>query len=373
MKEFMEVINLAKQLKDIYTKDFLLEFSRKVQGVYPAFGTEDFIASVIDETWEELALKTRTRRIAEKLGVFLPSRYEDALGILFEIAEDCVGFPYLFFPDFVYVYGQGEENLELSMKALENFTQKSSSEFAIRTFLLRDPEGIMNHMISWAKHPNEHVRRLASEGCRPRLPWGEALTMFKKNPAPILSVLEILKEDPSLYVRKSVANNLNDISKDHPDLVLEIARKWIGKNPNTDWIVRHGCRTLIKQSNPEVMELFGYAKEEVLTTYASMEAQPNVLTIGESCDLQYEIHIREGEAVYVRIQYGIDFVKAKGQTSRKLFLLSDKTIPGGTHITGTRVHSFADLTTRRHYPGDHRIVLLVNGQEVAYTVLRLEK
>lgn len=362
---------MAEQLKDIYTKDFLLEFSRKVQSVYRAFHTEDFVASIMDETWDTLALKARTRRISEKLGVFLPNRYEDALDILFEIADDCVGFPYLFFPDFVAVYGQEEKHWALSMRALENFTQKSSSEFAIRPFLLRDPERVMKHMTAWAKHSNEHVRRFASEGCRPRLPWGEALPVFKKNPTPVLSVLELLKEDSSLYVRKSVANNLNDIAKDNASLVLETARRWSGKNPGTDWIIRHGCRTLIKKANPEAMKLFGYAKEALLTTHASISTQPAILTIGESCKLQYEVEIRQGEAVHLRIEYGIDFVKSKGVTSRKSFLLSDKTVSGGAHLEGTRNHDWTDLTTRRHYPGDHQIVLLVNGQEVAHTVLKL--
>jgi len=366
------VIKLAEKLKDIYTKAFLLEFSRKVQSVYPDFRTADYITSVMDETWDKLALKARTRRISEKLGVFLPDRYESALDILFEIADDCVGFPYLFFPDFVAVYGQEEKHWELSMRALEYFTQKSSSEFAIRPFLLRDPERVMNRMTAWAKHSNEHVRRFASEGCRPRLPWGEALPMFKKNPTPVLFVLELLKEDSSLYVRKSVANNLNDISKDNPDLVLENARQWAGKNSGTDWIIRHGCRTLIRNANPEAMVLFGYSKKPILTTHASIAAQPTVLTIGERCELQYEVDIQPGESVYVRIEYGIDFIKAKGQVSRKSFLLSDKTVSGGTHLTGTRVHNWSDMTTRRHYPGDHRIVLLVNGQEAAHTVLRLQ-
>ncbi|MFB1082511.1 DNA alkylation repair protein [Jeotgalibacillus sp. JSM ZJ347] len=364
---------MAAQLKDIYTKDFLLNFSRKVQSVYPAFYQADFINSIMDETWDELALKARTRRISEKLGEFLPDKYEDALDVLFNIADDCVGFPYLFFPDFVAVYGQAEEHWDLSMTALENFTQKSSAEFAIRPFLLRDPDKVMNQMTTWAKHPNEHVRRLASEGCRPRLPWGESLPMFKKDPTPVLSVLEILKEDALLYVRKSVANNLNDISKDHPDLVLETARQWTGKNPDTDWIIRHGCRTLIKHVNPEAMALFGYAMETTLTNHASISAQPDALTIGEKCELHYQLTIRPGEPVYLRVEYAIDFIKTKGQTSRKSFLLSNKTVSGGAHLTGTRTHNWSDLTTRRHYPGEHRIVLLVNGQEVADTVLDIRQ
>lgn len=366
---------MAELLKDIYTKDLLLDFSRKVQVAYSDFNEDAFITAVMDGAWDKLALKARMRRISESLGTFLPSNYEAALDILLEIADNCVGFPYLFFPDFVAVYGQKDEHWELSMNALENFTQKSSSEFAIRPFLLSNPERVMHRMNKWAKHPNEHVRRFASEGCRPRLPWGEALPVFKKNPAPVLSVLELLKEDSSLYVRKSVANNLNDISKDNPDMVLETAYRWIGKNPDTDWIIRQGCRTLIRKTNPAAMELFGYANsidENLLITGASLSVWPLVITLGESCELQYSLDIRQGDPVHIRIEYAIDFVKSKGHTSRKSFLLSDKTVAGGVQLTGTRKHNWSDLTTRRHYSGDHRIVLLVNGQEVADRVLKLQ-
>jgi len=366
---------LSELLKDIYSEEFLPDFSKKVQSAYSAFDTTAFVAAVIDETWDVLPLKARTRRISEKLGLYLPHDYAAALEILYSMADDCVGFPYLFFPDFVEVYGREEQHWELSMNALENFTQKSSSEFAIRTFIMSDPERAMRRMTVWAEHSNEHVRRLASEGCRPRLPWGQALPMFKEDPTPVLSILELLKADPSLYVRKSVANNLNDITKDNPTLVLETARRWIGINPDTDWIIRQGCRTLVRKANPEVMELFGYAistDEVPLTTSASISVQPSALKIGDSCEIQYALDIREGEPLHVRIEYGIYFIKANGKPSRKLFLLSDKTVPGSTRLTGTRRHSWADLTTRRHYPGHHKIVLQVNGIEVAETSLVLE-
>lgn len=365
---------MAELLKDIYTKDFLLEFAGKVQSVDKDFDPAAFIAGVMDETWDFLALKARMRRISSTLGNLLPRRYEAALDILLAISDSCEGFPYLFFPDFVALYGLSESNWELSMAALENFTQKSSAEFAIRSFIMSDPERAMNQMSRWAKHSNEHVRRLASEGCRPRLPWGEALLIYKKDPRPVLAVLELLKADPSLYVRKSVANNLNDISKDNPVLVLETARRWLGENPGTNWIVRQGCRTLVRQANPEALKLFGYASstdKSVLITNASLTVQPSVVNIGESCELQYSLAVIEGEAVHLRIEYGIDFVKARGHTSRKLFLLTDKTVPGGSLLSGTRVHSWADLTTRRHYRGDHRITLLVNGEETISTVINL--
>lgn len=367
---------MPEPLKAMYNEEFLREFSKKIVSVYSSFETDKFIATVMDDTWDGLELKARMRRIAQTLGTHLPDRYEEALDVLFAIDESCVGFPYLFFPDFVEVFGQAEEHWELSMKALERFTSKSSAEFAVRSFLLRDPERMMSQMMIWAKHSDEHVRRLASEGSRPRLPWGQALPMFKRDPAPVLPVLELLKADPSLYVRKSVANNLNDIAKDNLSVVVDIAQRWKGEHPHTDWIVRHGCRTLIRKSVPEVMALFGYAESDgatSLTSMASLTVEPSVLTIGGSCELHYELRIREGDQAHLRIEYGIDFVKAGGRTSRKSFLLSDKTVPGGSLLKGTRTHRWADLTTRRHYPGEHQIVLLVNGREVASTILQLEE
>ena len=365
---------MAEALKAMYNKEFLQSFGQKVRAVHGAFDTESFVATAMDQSWDGLALMARMRRITETLRIYLPLQYVEAMDVLFAIEETCIGFPYLFFPDFVATYGQEEEHWELSMNALERFTQKSSSEFAIRAFLLRDPERVMSQMTIWSMHENEHVRRLASEGCRPRLPWGMGLPIFKRDPTPVLSILEQLKADSSLYVRKSVANNLNDIAKDHPSVVLKTAQRWKGVDPHTNWIVRQGCRTLIRKANPEALELFGYANPTdlaPLTTSASLSLLPSSLAISGICELQYELCIRDGESVHLRIEYGIDFVKAKGHTSRKSFLLSDKTVTGGTRLTGTRKHNWSNITTRHHYPGDHRMALLVNGREVAYTVLKL--
>lgn len=365
---------MGVQLKDMYNEGFLREFGGKVHKVYSNFNADSFTDAIITEDWDGIPLKARMRCIAETLRGHLPVDYEDALNVLFAIDESCTGFPYMFFPDFVEVYGQAEEHWELSMKALERFTQRSSSEFAIRPFILRDPDRVMNQMMIWAEHSNEHVRRFASEGCRPRLPWGMALQIFKKDPSKVLNILEQLKSDSSIYVRKSVANNLNDIAKDNPDVVIDIVKRWININPHTDWILRKGCRTLIRNANPEVLKLFGYTNfedEELQITEASILVEPSEIKIGENCELRYELDIPKGESVHIRIEYGIDFVKARGNISRKLFLISDKTVTGGTHISGTKKHSFADLTIRRHYTGEHRINLLINGQVKAHAILKI--
>lgn len=363
---------MAEPWKAMYDGSFLRGFGEKVRSAYDEFDVDGFVAAVSGNGWEDLKLKARTRRIAETLGKLLPERYEDALKVLCAIDEDCVGFPYLFFPDFVAVHGRGE--WDVSVRALERFTQRSSSEFAIRAFILDDPERAMKQMMAWTEHRDENVRRLASEGCRPRLPWGESLPMFKKDPSPVMAVLGRLKDDGSLYVRRSVSNNLNDIAKDHPQLVLETARQWKGASSNTDWILRRGCRTLVRKADPDALGLFGYEAcgDEPLAT-AALTATPSVLAIGDRCELKYELRARDGGPLRARVEYGIYFVKANGRTSRKLFLLADKTVQGGDLIAGKRSHDWSDLTIRRHHPGEHRVVLLVNGQEVAGTTVKLER
>jgi 3-methyladenine DNA glycosylase AlkC len=365
---------MADALKDMYDDEFLRKFAGKVYGVYKIFDIEKFISITIDDTWDELKLMARMGRITETLHLYLPQKYEDALEILFAIDESCVGFPYLFFPNFVAMYGQSNENWELSMVALERFTIRSSSEFAVRAFIMRDQRRMMSQMLEWSRSSNENVRRLSSEGCRPRLPWGVALTEFKKDPTIVIFVLEQLKQDSSAYVRKSVANNLNDISKDNPLIVAEIVRRLKGVNPYTDWILRHGCRTLIRKAHPEIMNIFGYGEllNRSITSSASLSVNHSELKIGESCELKYNLCIREGEPIHIRIEYSIDFVKARGKISRKLFFLSDKTVSGGKCLTGTRVHRWIELTTRKHYPGEHRISILINGNEVAFTVMTLK-
>jgi 3-methyladenine DNA glycosylase AlkC len=235
---------------------------------------------------------------------------------------------------------------------------------------------MMAQMLAWTEHPSEHVRRLASEGCRPRLPWGVSLPLFKRDPSPILPILERLKQDPSLYVRKSVANNLNDIAKDNPNVVLQTARRWLGVHPHTDWIIRHGLRTMIRRADPEALALFGFAETEAtaeLISHAEIRLDKDKLPIGGDCEMSYELRLtsHRPDAMKVRIEYAVDYVRANGRTSRKLFFLTEKTLQGTLQLQGQRTLHWGDLSTRRHYPGNHRITLLVNGHEAAHTLLDL--
>lgn len=345
-----------------YNYQSLHDLALRMKAAYHPFRVDDFINGVMDETWDALELKARMRRIVLNLGRHLPTDYERALGIIDKVAEGYpegfTDFALMCFPDFVEVYGQDEHHWNLSMAALEKYTAFSSSEFAVRPFIINHEERMMRQMAAWAAHGNEHVRRLASEGCRPQLPWGQALAGFKKDPSPVLDILERLKADPSLYVRKSVANNLNDISKTHPDLVVKIARDWYGKNKHTDWIVKHGCRTLLKKGNRDVLGIFGFADADCVNVDGFSLGAASV-AIGENTTFSFQIEAKK--AARVRLEYGIDYMKANGRRNRRIFQISEIYLKENGKKFYTKNHSFADASTRKHYPGTHSVTLIVNG------------
>lgn len=213
------------QLKNIYNEKSLKELSVVIKKHYRNFNEKSFLETFKTKNWKQAELKARVRIITESLYEHLPTDYEKALEILTP-ASSHVKWSYfgIFFPDYVECYGL--ENWNLSMNALKVFTQSSSGEFAIRPFIEANQDKAFKEILKWSKDKNHHIRRLSSEGCRPRLPWGKKLNNLIIDPSPIIQILENLKDDPELYVRKSVANNLNDISKDHPDLVLKLAKAW---------------------------------------------------------------------------------------------------------------------------------------------------
>ena len=351
---------MPELFKDRLNRKSLREFALAIRSVYNSFQADEFIKAIMDETWDDLELKARGRKISVNMGKYLPSDYRAAIGVIDKVASCYDGFCKYCFPDFIEVFGQDDINWEVSIDALERYTQYSSSELAVRPFIVKHEERMMERMYDWSKNGSEHIRRLASEGCRPALPWGIALNSFKKDPAPVLPILEQLKTDPSLDVRRSVANNLNDISKTHPDLVVKIAKDWYGKNEYTDWIVKHGCRTLLKKGNRDVLAIFGLSDTASAET-SDFTLETNSISIGE--DISFSFVIQTKEAVKVRLEYGVDYVKANGKRNRKIFQISEISLKENQKKVYSKKHSFADVSTRKHYPGTHSITLIVNGAE----------
>lgn len=223
---------MAELLKDMFfTTESIGNLVDRVTSVHPSFDRDEFYKILFDDDWPTRALKEKMHHTARCLWEALQLPYPQALDVLKQVAPHVKGFEALTFPDFVELYGQDE--WELSMDALEFFTQFGSAEFAVRPYLKSDFDRGLTYLHSWAEDPSPEVRRLASEGSRPRLPWGMALPDLKADPLPLLPVLEKLKADPSETVRRSVANHLNDISKDNPQVALEVCERWYGANPET--------------------------------------------------------------------------------------------------------------------------------------------
>ena len=351
---------MPEKLKNLFfTSESISQFADNIKKQYAAFDKSKFLKLIYNNTWESLELKEKMRHTTQCLHEVLPDNYVETLVILIKAAPDIKGFEAMALPDYVEVYGMND--WEESLNALGEFTRYSSSEFAIRPFLKQDAALVMHYMKIWAKSKHANVRRFASEGCRPRLPWAMALPKFKKDPTLVLEVLEILKDDNSEFVRKSVANNLNDISKDNPEIVLEYATAWIGKSKNTDWIVKHGLRSLLKQGNTEAMRLFGFSDPENLEI-KNLQTDKSSYKIGETMFFSFLLVNKEAAKCKVRLEYGFDFMKANGKQSRKIFQIVEKSFhPGESRIE--RKYSFKNMSTRKHYPGEHRITIIVNGHE----------
>lgn len=361
---------MPEKLKDLFfTTSFIDQLGDAIRQVYPDFDKEKFDSLVFDGAFETKELKEQMRHITRCLYETLPKDYPEALEILTEVAPSFRGFDGMVFSDYVGCYGLNE--WELSLPALAFFTKHISAEYAIRPFLAQDPERAMECMRAWAEDENEQVRRLASEGCRPRLPWGMALPAFKNDPGPILPILEKLKDDESESVRKSVANNLNDISKDHSDLVLDISERWYGHNKDTDWIVKHACRGMLKAGNKRAMRLFGFADPKDIKV-ENLTLDKETLFIGEDQHFTFDLTVHTDEACKIRLEFSVHYAKPKGKGSRKVFQLKEASFEPGSHLISKKL-SFADQSTRKHYPGQHQVSIIVNGIEMAQATFELEE
>lgn len=358
---------MAERLKNMFfTQSSANAFAKIIQRFYPAFDEKKFMQLVFDETFEHKELLDKMHHTTQCLKKTLPESYEEALPILQKAAPHIKGFEALTLPDYVASYGL--EDLDLSLSALYHFTKYSTSELAIRPFLAKEPEKVMALMYEWAEDENPKVRRFASEGCRPRLPWAMALPGFKKDPSLILPVLEKLKNDESEDVRRSVANNLNDISKDNPDVTLAICKRWHGQSENTDKIVKHACRTLLKAGDQRALLIFGYSDPSTMSLQNFKLANTKI-RIGEDVHFSFDLVLKEKSRV--RLEYAISYVKARGQLAKKVFKITENDYNPGI-ITISKKHSLADMSTRKHFPGIHHIAILVNGKEMAQAPFELK-
>ena len=329
------------------------------------------------EGFEDLELKQRSARITEKMAEFLPRDFPRAADILRHslhpeeeadlsgatvTAEGIRGWAVM--PMSQYVAERGQGHFDLSMTLLREMTKRFSSEFAIRFFLLAQPERALAMLKTWMVDSNYHVRRLVSEGTRPRLPWAMRLPQFIRDPSPVLPLLEALRDDESEYVRRSVANNLNDIAKDHPDLVANLAADWLREASPRRWkLVRHALRTLIKQGHPAALRAVGCGPPRL--TVAEFAILTPEVRFGEALQFSAGL-VAEGDGPQsLIVDYVVHHRKANGSTSPKVFKWKSLTLQQGERLDGIRRHPIRPITTRKYYPGTHRAELVVNGVTLA--------
>ncbi|MDN8062342.1 DNA alkylation repair protein [Burkholderia gladioli] len=330
-----------------------------------SFDTRRFLAVALDGL-DELSLMARVRRasLAIEAGAqALPGGYDTVLTLLAEAAPHLGGgFLSLVAPDYVGQFGR--HDFDRSMAALAFFTRFGSSEFGVREFLRDDPRRALATLRDWSRHEDQAVRRLASEGSRPRLPWSFRLREIEADPALAAPILDNLRADPSDYVRRSVANHLNDVTKLHPDWVLERAAAWGVDDAGTRWIVRHALRTLVKRGDARALALLGASGA------ARIEAVPFAVTparieLGETVTLAAELVSTAPDVQRLVVDYRIGYVKKNGSTAHKVFKLRELTLAPGQRIDIVRSQRIRDFTTRTHYAGRHGVELIVNGAVVA--------
>jgi len=351
--------------KNMLSAEVVRGIGRAVQRAHPAFDFDAYAAN-IDASLAPLELKARMHHIADRLTQHLPEAPQQLFPVLIQCArshpDDLVGlhgFPV--WPLTEIVARRGDEDFDLAMVALAELTKVFTAEFAIRSFLLNHPARTLAQMLEWTSDPNEHVRRLASEGSRPLLPWGERLPEILANPDSTLPILDRLHHDPSEYVRRSVANHLNDFSRAHPDHVLKTLRRW-EKSGHKDFprLLNRAARTLVKAGNPDAMALIGYRANPAIEVL-DLKVTPPCVAIGESLAISLEVMNSSDHPVPLMVDYAIFHLKANGTHSRKVFKGRAMDIPAHQARAVTITHSFRPVTTRKYYPGEHLAQIVLNG------------
>jgi 3-methyladenine DNA glycosylase AlkC len=353
-------------IKDIYSVSFYEKLGQAVAEVHPTFDKKKFIETIYEGDFTQKEWKERMKRTTVVLHQFMPQNFIEAVSLIDKIIENLKknnftdgNLAFIFFADYIEVYGL--DDFKTSAKAFITITQFISCEFAVRPFILKYKEEMINEMVKWSKHKNHHVRRLASEGSRPRLPWAMAIPFLKKDPSSILPILENLKNDSSEYVRRSVANNLNDIAKDNPQIVLEIAQKWKGQTKETDGIIKHGCRTLLKQGHPEILGHYGLESTNI--ELSNFEIKTPFVKIGDYLQFQFQLNNKNNEDKIIRLEYAVHYKKAKGHLAKKVFKISEKIYPSNQLTKVERKQSFKLITTRVFHTGMHQLSIIINGTE----------
>lgn len=341
-----------------------------LSGFTNGFDGEEY-AREVDAAVGHLELKDRVLVLANGLRKRLPASYPEAIDVLvaslgpeLDEGEGMFNTSWFLMPVARFVEEYGLDHPENSLAAIEAITRRHTGEYAIRPYLRHHHDLTMQHVHQWAFSESHNVRRLASEGIRPRLPWAPRHRPFVEDPTPVIDVIHHLIDDPSLYVRKSVANNLNDISRDHADLAERVAMDWLTQSPTdrTRWIVGHGMRTLVKAGRSGALQVVGASADPAISVQ-EVTLEPATVRLGEDLIVHATVANDSSQTKTVVVDYSVHFLGRDGTHRPKVFKLTKVTIAPSERVRVSKAHRFRSVRTRTHYFGRQRICVQANGAQ----------
>ncbi len=374
---------MAEPFKNLINTALVQQAAERFQQVSPDFDRKHF-ARLASDGLESLEMKARALHICQALQATMPTDFNQSADILeaalappepgesmaqlHGLTEGLRG--WILWPVGEYIARCGLPHPERALRALHALTQRFTAEFAIRPFIENHPELSFTTLNRWVDDESAHVRRLVSEGSRPRLPWGQQLKALIKDPSPTLPLLQALQDDPSPYVRRSVSNHLNDIAKDHPKLIsLWLKQHLPEASAERRSLLKHASRTLIKAGDPSVLKAWGLGGK--FAGRAALKLTPARVRLGEQVQLSLNLQSSSKRDQSLAIDYAIHHVKADGSTSPKVFKGWVLQLPAGGIRELEKVHSMREITTRRYYAGRHQVTIQINGQMVAQSSFML--
>jgi 3-methyladenine DNA glycosylase AlkC len=359
---------MADTLKGFFSPALVKRLANEIARVHPPFPERAFINSAT-KGLEELELVDRARHIARALAAHLPQSYPEAIDILLRslgpehASDELLGAglePFFYLPHTLFVAEHGLAHFDLSMRAQYELTKRFSAEGSIRAYIAHDPERTFAVFRKWMKDPNPHVRRLVSEGTRLRLPWAMRVSWLDEHPERVLELLEQLKDDPATVVRRSVANNLNDLGKVHPALLTRTCERWLdGATAERRALVEHALRSAIKRGEPGALRLLGFGKKAAVTLENARFDPPRV-AIGGRVTMAFTLRSTSSKAQDLLVDAAVHFVQARG-TSAKVFKIKRITLPPRASVSLETRFSLAVHTTRVPRAGRHAVDVIVNG------------
>jgi 3-methyladenine DNA glycosylase AlkC len=361
---------MAEQLKHFFSPALVRRLAGELAAAEPAFPTAAFVAQAAAGL-DELELLDRGRHIAAALAAHLPADYPAALAVLLRslgaehASDELLGAgmaPFFYLPHTLFVAERGLDHFDLSMAAQVELTKRFSAESSVRPYIARDPERAFAWLERWAVDPNPHVRRLVSEGTRLRLPWAMRVPWLDARPKRVLALLETLRDDPASVVRRSVANNLNDLGKVHPALLVTTCERWLTGDVPAERraLVEHALRSAVKRGDPAALRLLGFGGAAAVAI-EDVRIEPAKVAIGGRVAIAFTLASASREPQELLVDYAVHFVKANGRTAPKVFKLTRLALPPGGREALRSTVSLAVHTTRVPRPGTHGVDVIVNG------------